>query len=218
MYRALAFKELRETWWTGAIAAIVLCSVVWEDVGLNGDFATLRITWRPNRIPFQYSDIQSALPIVAACLAVVLGLWQTLGESVRGTWRFLRQRPIPLPRLLLVKMGAGLALLYASTAIPFGLYLAWAVSERMHSSPFVWRMALPTCLAWLAASAVYLASFLVGIREARWYGSRLWPLAPAFLLMLLVTEEPQLYAAKLTALADGLLLAAILYVARERND
>jgi hypothetical protein len=60
----------------------------------------------------------------------------------------------------------------------------WAVSEGLHSSPFEWERAAPTLFGWAASTAVYLAAFLMGIREARWFGSRLWPAAPVFVLCL----------------------------------
>jgi hypothetical protein len=221
MYRALLLKEWRELWWTGGIALLVLCGVVWDEVGLAVDFEKIRIIRRDlHRIPFRSDDMQAAVTSVACCLAVVLGLWQTLGESVRGTWRYLRQRPIPFSRLLLTKVVAGLWILFFSIGVPFALYLIWATTEGWHSSPFEWQMATPTLYGWAGSAAVYLAAFLVGIREARWYGSRLWPFGPVGVLYLFFGQFGTVSypVGSVTMIAVVVLLGAILYAASERDD
>ena len=238
MYRALVFKEWRELWWTGAVALVVLCCVVWNEIGLSVDLETFAVTRHDiNQIPFRSENMQGAVTVVSCCLAVVLGLWQTLGESVRGTWRYLRQRPIPFSRLLLTKGAAGIGLLFFSTGVPLAVYLMWAASEGWHSSPFEWQMAAPTFLGWASSTAAYLAAFLVGIREARWYGSRLWPAAPVVILYLYFGQfEASSFPAGILYLyfgqfeassfpAGGVILAvamvlvgAILYAASERDD
>lgn len=221
MYKALIFKEWRELWWTGAIALAVLGCVVFDEVGLVVDLEQLAVVRRhTGRIPFRSDDMQMAVTSVACCLAVVLGLWQTLGESVRGTWRYLRQRPISFSRLLLLKLAAGLGLLLFSTGLPLALYLIWAVSDGLHSSPFEWEMAVPTFIGWTAATTVYLTAFLVGIREARWYGSRLWPVAPVVCLYLYFEQF------RMSSFSGGCVICAslfatlggILYSAGERDD
>jgi hypothetical protein len=221
MYRALVFKEWRELWWAGALALLVLCGVVWDEVGLAFDLENFRIIRRElHRIPFRSDDMQGAFTGVACALAAVLGLWQTLGESVRGTWRYLRQRPIRFSRLLLTKAAAGLGILFVSTGVPVALYLMWAASEGWHASPFEWQMAAPTLYGWAGSAAVYLAAFLIGIREARWYGSRLWPAAPVGVLYLFFAQfgTPSYPVGKVTLAVVLILLGAILYAASERDD
>jgi hypothetical protein len=221
MYRALVLKEWRELWWTGAIALVVLCGVVWNEVGLTFDLENFRIARRElHRIPFRSDDMLGAVTSVAGCLATVLGLWQTLGESVRGTWRYLRQRPIPFARLLLTKAAAGLGILFFSTGVPFALYVMWAASEGWHASPFEWEMAAPTFFGWAGSAAVYLAAFLIGIREARWYGSRLWPAAPVGVLYLFFGQfgTSSYPVGSVTLVVVVVLLGAILYAASERDD
>jgi hypothetical protein len=221
MYKALVFKEWRELWWTGAIALVVLGCVVFDEVGLVVDLEKIAIVHRDTgRIPFRSDDVQLAVTSVSCCLAVVLGLGQTLGESVRGTWRYLRQRPIRFSSLLLTKLIAGLGLLFVSTGVPFVLYLMWAASDGWHSSPFEWEMAAPTFAGWASSAAVFLTAFLIGIREARWYGSRLWPAAPVVVLYLYFGqfETSALSAVGAILLLTAALLAAILFAASERDD
>lgn len=221
MYKALVFKEWRELWWTGAVALVVLCCVVWDEVGLFADLENFVITRRDTgRIPFRSDDMQMAVTSVSCCLAVVLGLWQTLGESVRGTWRYLRQRPIRFSALLMTKLAAGLGLLFFSTGVPFVVYLTWAASDGLHSSPFEWEMAAPTFVGWASSTAVFLTAFLIGIREARWYGSRIWPAAPVVVLYLYFGqfETSSIPAAGTILLLTIVLLGAILFAASERDD
>jgi len=221
MYRALLFKELREVWWTGAIASVILCCVVANEVGLSLDVETYRPTLPSYVIvPFQTDGMESSVTVVSAALAVVLGLWQTLGESVRGTWRYLRHRPIRFSMLLLTKMATGLGILFISTGAPIAIYLWWAMSEDLHGSPFEWRMAAPTLSGWLVSSTVYLAAFLFGIRQARWFGSWLWPLAlPLPLLFASAQFGARIPGVNyITLLCDFLLFGGILYAAGERDD
>lgn len=221
MYRALVFKEWRELWWTGAIALLVLGTAVWNEIGPTVDIETLAVTRHDiNQIPFRSDDMQVAVTGVSFCLAVVLGLGQTLGESVRGTWRYLRQRPILFSRLLLTKLAAGLGLLLVSTGAPFAVYLTWAASEGWHSSPFEWQMAEPTLFGWTGATAVYLAAFLVGIRKARWYGSWLWPFAPAIVLYFYFGQfgTSSYPVGTVTLVVAVVTLGAIFYAASERDD
>ncbi len=238
MYRALVFKELRELWWTGAVAFLVMGTVVWSEIGPSIDLETLAaIRHDITQVPFRSDDMQLAVTGVACGLAVALGVWQTLGESVRGTWRFLRARPIPFTHLLLIKMASGLGILFVSTGMPFAVYLTWAASEGWHASPFEWQMAAPTFFGWTGSVAVYLAAFLVGIRQARWYGSRLWPAVPVGVLFMLFDQSGSssspaavLYLfmlsfgaswfsmVEVTVVVVTVLFGAILYAASERDD
>jgi ABC-type transport system involved in multi-copper enzyme maturation permease subunit len=221
MYKALIFKEWRELWWTGAIALVVLSCVVFDEVGFVLDLEKIAIVRRDTgRIPFRSDDMQLAVTSVSFCLAIVLGLGQTLGESVRGTWRYLRQRPISFSRLLMTKIIAGLGLLVFSTGVPLALYLIWAASDGLHSSPFEWQMAVPTFVGWTSSAAVFLTAFLIGLREARWYGSRLWPAAPVVVLYLYFGQfqTNAIPAGGAILLLTAALLGAIVFSANERDD
>jgi len=219
MYRALAYKELRETWWLGAIAFLILAAHVCSAVGLHFDFERFSIRWEIVRtaIPFATGELDELLLYTASILGAALACWQTLGESFRGTWRFLRQRPMSLNAIVLTKIGTGVALLLGVTAVPVLFYALWAATPETHASPFQWSMTVPTWRIWLVSSTAYLAAFLVGIRDVRWYGSRLWPVAPAVVWIWLVSmlDLPALIP---TLLINGILVGAILFASADRDE
>jgi hypothetical protein len=93
MFRELVFKELRETWWLGGVALLTLAVVVSIEMGLDIDGSRFHIYWRQDEIetfrhkqPFLAGDLMQFLLFTGYGLAIVLGVWQTFGESVRKTW------------------------------------------------------------------------------------------------------------------------------------
>jgi hypothetical protein len=220
MYRALAFKELRETWWMGAIAFLILATHVYTCVGINIDIERFSMEWGivRVRIPFVTDELAELLLPTASILGAVLGFWQAFGESFRGTWRFLRQRPMSFAAITLTKIATGLTLSLGATALPILLYALWAARPGNHASPFRWSLTVPIWQIWFVSSTAYLAAFLVGIRDVRWYGSRLWPVVPA---VIWITVSFFLYSIPFlipTLAINGVLLGAILSAASERDD
>jgi hypothetical protein len=79
-------------------------------------------------------------------------------------------------------------------------------------------MTLPAWTAWLAISAVYLGAFLSGLRPAAWLGTRLAPLVGVCGLVVLCSSVPPVAIAwPLLIALDAVLIALILYVARQRE-
>jgi hypothetical protein len=193
MYRALAFKELRETAWIGALVFGTLLLVVLDQMGYFSFWGLLflsesqkRQPFSPHKIPFIHNNLQLGVAIAAAAGATALGFRQMLGESVRGTWLFLLHRPISRAHVMLTKLAAGGALLLLASALPVLILALWAASPGTHASPFVWDMTAHVFRDCFAATALYLAACLCGLRPARWYGTRLLPLIPAALVMMWV--------------------------------
>ena len=87
---------------------------------------------------------------------------------------------------MLTKLAAGGALLLLAAALPVLILALWAELPGTHASPFVWGMTAQTFRLCFAATTVYLAACLCGLRPARWYGSRVLPLIPAALVMMWV--------------------------------
>jgi hypothetical protein len=220
MYRALAYKEWRETWWLGGIAFLILSAHVYSAVGLTFQFDRFAWEWQVVRttVPFSTGELDELVAYTACTLGVALGLWQTLGESLRGTWRFLRHRPMSFPAIVLTKIVAGLGLLLVATALPILFYAIWAATPGTHASPFQWSMSVPTWRNWFVSSTAYLAAFLIGLRDVRWYGSRLWP-AVIPVVWIFWTYLSVSFTSVLPTLAiNGILLGAILHAAAERDE
>lgn len=226
MYRALVFKELRETAWIGALVFGTLLLVVLDQMGYFSFWGLLflsenqkRLPFGPHKIPFVHNHLQFGVAIVAAAGAIALGFWQMLGESIRGTWLFLWHRPIPRANLMLTKLAAGGALLVLAAALPVLILALWAAVPGTHASPFVWEMTAHVFRLCFGATAIYLAACLCGLRPARWYGSRLLPLIPAALAMLWVysTVWWPVTGWIVVAVVDVAYVAALLDAAQSRE-
>ena len=220
MVKALLIKECRENLWLGGIAMAVLLFEVavqtrWDGgfVGWQLDRWTVLVT-PTGEIPFVRDSFSHTVPGVAALLALALGFWQTMGESLRGTYMLLFHLPVARWRLVGTKLLVGLCIYSAATAVPVLLFASWAASPGTHASPFYWSMTLPTWQALIALMMLYLAAFLCGLRASRWFGSRLLPLAgvgPAAWI-LAVAPIPWWMALPITVAIGALLLACIGHV------
>jgi hypothetical protein len=216
MLTGLARKELREIAWI-AVAAIVVYFfflVVATGIGLPE-----RSPWNEaRRLPFN-TDVTMRFALVEACLAVGLGLRQTVGESARGTFQFLLNRPASRWTLVGTKLLIGGGIYLAVAVAPLLLYAWWAATPGTHASPFAWWMTVLAWRGWLAGSVLYLGAFLAGLRPGRWHGTRLLPLVAAAALAAFCTFVPWPLAVDvlLVLVLDALLVANIFFVARTRD-
>jgi len=217
MWKAIVWKELRENWWLAGLglAAHLHMVAVYSGLQLLPTVRTTRF-WS---MPFVNHGFLASFVSVSLLLAVALGLRQTLSESVRGTWLFLLHRPLDRRTLIGLKLGVGAVLYLGCAATPIVVYACWAATPGTHPSPFYWSMTLDAWLAWGSLVAMYLAAFLSGLRPARWFGSRLFPLAGTGMLLLFQNLILPWYSLRVgldVALAL-VLLASIFYVAATRD-
>lgn len=226
MYRALAFKELREAALIGGLVCGAMLLAALDHMGVSLDVGRLTVhnlhrhaPFQAHKVPFVNPELQDMLAIIAVCGAVALGFRQVWWESFRGTWLYLLHRPAPWSALMLTKLAAGGGLLLAATAVPVLLLAAWAATPGTHASPFEWAMAAQPLRLCFGATVLYLAAFLCALREARWYATRFLPLIPAALVMtwVYVTVWWPVTGWVVVLVADGLYLAAILHAARARE-
>lgn len=227
MYKALAYKELRETAWIGGIILAAMVLVILDQIGGKADpwrllaFGMLPIDPLESRkIPFVHTGLVNGLTLIAIPGALAIAFRQGLGESFRSTWLFLLHRPAPRHGIVLTKLAVGIGLLLATTALPVLLFAIWAALPGMHASPFDWRMTNVPLRLCCGATCVYLAAFLCALRDARWFGgTRLLPLVVAALVMFwmftVVWWPVTGWVIALTT--DVLYLAAILHVSRVRE-
>ena len=215
MWKALAYKELRETLGLAAIAIVVYLLLVGSLTGLH----TFPLNLRSDEIPFAGTGFVGYFVFLSVVLVIGLGLRQTIGESVRGTWLFLMHRPVERWKLVALKLAIGLAACLVSMALPILVYAWWAATPGTHASPFEWSMTLDSWRGWLSMTPLYFAAFLVGMRPARWFGSRLLPLAGAGFLVGVIQALPWwwLLGAPAILLLDAWLIVSIFDVARTRD-
>jgi hypothetical protein len=214
MYKAIVLKEVRENAWMAAVALAAYALVL---VTLTGfDFWTMR--WYPvQQIPFQDVRFLIWSIIISAVFGTLLGIRQSWWESVRGTSVFLLHRPIARRAVFATKLATGAALFLSATGLPLLVYALWADRPGTHASPFYWSMTATCWLYWLAMTAVYAAAFLTGLRDARWFGSRLFPLVSVALPLALLSEMPWTAGLLIAICADVLLVYAILWVGVDRE-
>ncbi len=188
MWKAIWWKEWRETGWLLLIAAVLVFHSVgstcgWSPLGaldpfgLSQNFDLFR---SGQTFPFRGESPPMLAMCTLALFAIGLGLWQTLAESSRQTWLFLLHRPVPRERLLLMKWAYGAAGLVGLMALGLGIGLWLSARPGGRPAPFEWVSVIPWWQAFFATTLLYSAAFLVGLRPAAWRGSRLFPLAAAF--------------------------------------
>ncbi len=225
MMRTLILKELREGWWIAAAITLLLFVVILEQMGMEFGIGWPPLRWRQTRdpawsppVPFVSDSVMVSVLLFAGVGAAVLGLRQTLGESVQGTWVFLLHRPVSRTHVLVAKLLAGVLLITLGMAIPLLVYVLWAMTPGTHASPFFVWMLQPTLLAAFAVELCYLAAFLCGLRPARWWASRWWPAVPLAVVIFLVVNLPWLApSVVLCVLLAALLIPSLLFVNQHRD-
>jgi hypothetical protein len=228
MWKALAFKEIRECLWMAAAALAVYLYLVARHTGWDVGVLDI-LTDIPGLTMYGggadvvplvgNARLPGQLATVSALLAIVLGFRQTVGESLHGTYALLLHLPISRIGVVYTKLVSGLTVYLACAAVPIVLYSVWAATPGTHASPFYWSMTVPTWSVWFSMTLLYLAAFLSGLRPARWYGSRLAPLVASILpVPILMAAELSWWLSGLIVLTvDVLLVICIQQVSRERD-
>ena len=217
--KALAFKELRELL---GIAAAALAGYLTLLVSLMGSKVFEWVPGMPygtEEVPFVSGGFLVFFALVSVVFATALGFRQSAWESGRGTFLFLLHRPMSRRAIFLTKLAVGAGLLLLGASLPIVLYAWWAAFPGHHPSPFTWSM---TGYAWRLAflmPLLYLGAFLSGLRPARWFGTRLLPLAASAAFVLMLNDLPWWWSVgfPLAVVLYGLLVANVCFVARVRD-
>jgi hypothetical protein len=131
-------------------------------------------------------DIQKVTLIGFPAFGLLLGFLQVFFESRRDSWAFLVHRPLSRRGIFWSKVIVGLILYFAAILIPSALFLLWLLQPGGLPVPFEWGVLLSPLSDLMAGVVYYFAGLLVGLRQARWYGSRLWPILAAILVSFLL--------------------------------
>ena len=227
MFRAIALKELRETWTFAALGVALFAGLVCNQVGKWSPLLSYLLGWIPGLkpcacpsvFPFLYDSFQTPYTFVAAGLAIVLGLRQSAWEPSQGTSHYLLHLPLSRSNIFLSKLLVGGGMLLGCLLLPLVAYGAWASTPGTHPAPFAWSMARPVFQIWLTMPLLYLGAFLTGIRPALWYGSRLLPLVAVAPCAFFLQYVPDwwLLGLPLLVLVGALLTSVILLEAAERD-
>lgn len=216
--KALAYKELREVLWI-ALAALGCYLVL--TISLMGG---MLFDWVPGMpgpedVPFVTGGFTTRFTLISLVFAAALGFRQSAWEASRGTYLFLLHRPLRREAIFLMKLAIGASVLLIGASFPIVLYGSWAAMPGTHAGPFEWSM---TGSAWrltLLMPLAYLGAFLSGLRPARWFGTRLLPLAASLVLLGLMISLPAWWrlGLPLTLVLCGLLAGNVCFVARMRE-
>ncbi len=214
MYKALVLKELRENAWMALLALAVYAVVLLQLTGYD----LWQMRWDVVvQIPFQDGRFVFRSILVSALFGTLLGIRQSWWESVRGTSVFLLHRPIARRAVFGTKLAAGAALFLFATGLPLVVYSLWAARPGTHPSPFYWSMTGTCWLFWLAMTTVYASAFLTGLRDAHWFGSRLFPLVSVLLPLVSIAGAFWPIGVLVTLAIDAILVASILWVGAARD-
>lgn len=172
-------------------------------------------------VPFVQDGVGFVLMLllIGGALAVALGFRQSAWEPSQGTSLYLLHLPLPRRAIFLTKMLTGVGLLLACTLTPILLYGLWASTPRTHPGPFEWSMTGTAFRAWCVLPLVYLGAFASGIRPARWFGSRLLPLAAVVLPAIVAVAATRwwTFGLPILALANAAFVVVILREAEARD-
>lgn len=186
--KTLIQKELRENLKVAMAGlllsvAVVICSQLYY-VNLiegirTGVSAAQQYYYRLQ--PLTSDNFKAFSRILCIVVGLALGWFQIQSERHRDLWAFLVHRPVTRTTIFLSKASAGLLLYALVVGLPL-LYFVWWVATPGHvAAPFEWGMAWPVLAEFLSGVAWYFAGMLTGIRQARWYGSRVLGLGAACL-------------------------------------
>lgn len=185
MVLAVVKKELRETRAFAALAIGVFLVYLSKLTGTWSPLFTSLFWWAPGmrtdppEVPFVQDGFSGLLFFIGAGLAIALGFRQSAWEPSQGTALYLLHLPLGRRAILATKLLTGIGLLLGCTLLPIMIYAVWAATPRTHPSPFEWSMTEPVFHVWMFLPVLYLGAFASGIRPARWFGSRLFPLVGA---------------------------------------
>jgi ABC-2 family transporter protein len=215
MLKALVVKELRESAGVVALSALAMVYALTELTGIRV------LPWESRGItnfPFVYDAVGFYLSTCIGGMAIALGLKQTAWEARQGTFFFLLHRPVSRERVFVGKLAVGLIWVIILSATYLLIYAWWASTAGHVPAPFDWSMTIPAWQQWVALPLVYLGAFLSGIRPARWWGTRLAPLAAAILAAIVAASLPWFWLTLLVAIIFSLpMIVAIFHYMRQRD-
>ena len=224
MFRAMALKELREIRGIAIAAIVVFGMLTFAAISPNEPLNPFYYLGRSSvAIPFVSDYSVGKYYFFAGLMAVVFGLWQTFGESIRGTYPFLLHRPASVRWLVGMKLFVGTVVFLVASAILPLIYAMWAATPGNHASPFEWSMTVPVWVTWSAMTIPYFGAFLTGIMPGREDSARFLPLAASVLILIIVAVfantlfEGAMWPLCVVLAVDVWILAMIFFVARSRD-
>jgi hypothetical protein len=213
--KALILKDLRENLKAALIGLVIFSLLLFRSYQIAGStLATLLAGAMTNQIialqPLLSPNLLADAGFFCAIFGAALGWLQTRNEAHRDLWAFLIHRPVTRAEIFRGKITAGLCLYAFGAGLPLAILVAVARIPGHVAAPFEWAMVLPLVSFFLAGVDFYFAGMLTGLRQARWYASRVFGLGLAIITVSLGGTLPETWQwLTLIALAAVILAAAV---------
>lgn len=226
MFKAMALKELREIRGIVLLALAAYGLLVAALIGPASSanpFVLFGLVYSGGDIVPFFDDVFTHMfCVISVIFAIALGLRQTLGESIGGTYPFLLHRPANRCWLIGVKLLVGTTTYLICAAAPILIYACWAATPGTHVGPFEWAMTVQVWFTWFAMMLLYLGAFLTIIRPGRWFRSRLLPFAASAIATVVpvgiaVGLDCVLWLCLIVLVVDVWLIVMILFVVQTRD-
>ncbi len=173
--RAMIWKEFRENGKWAALGMLAMSvGLGWVLIDHASRFRFRDYAeYQSSGTPLLSDPFQAVVIVGSAVIALLIALAQTLPEKRLDQWAFLVHRPVPRSKLIGCKVAAGLMLYFFAVVMPVAVSVIWVAMPNHVPAPFVAGMATPSIIDVLAGVAYYFAGLVIGLRDARWYGSRI---------------------------------------------
>jgi hypothetical protein len=184
--RIIFLKELREDGLWAFLGMLIFSGLLVMVVHDGGQ------SIGPLRLVLVNARMAMVTGFMLPAMGFALGMLAVLQDRSAGRWGFLIHRPISPSSIFFAKFLAGLLNYLAASVVPLAVTTLWVATPGNVAAPFDWHMILPRLADVLGGIGWFSAGMLVGARQARWIGSRLFPvglaLVASFYVDLLATQ------------------------------
>jgi hypothetical protein len=193
-FKAILWKEFRENLkWAVLGLLLVSAGVVYIIERLISRSAYVGdLNWQD--LSFSLFGMTLILPPV---VGLMIGMAQVILESRGDPWGFLTHRPIQRSTLYWGKAMAGILLYLASVGVPLTFAMAWMATPGHLPMPFDVHFVLPVIADVLCGLVYYFAGLLSGMRDARWYASRVMGIGMGIVCSIALSVVPEFWQAVL---------------------
>jgi hypothetical protein len=195
-FKAILWKELRENLkWAIAGLLFMSAALVFE---LHQVLSHLVSGYYSN---VEMDALFTATIFGSALIGVLLGLAQSVPENRGDRWGFLAHRPTSRLTLFRGKATAGVILYLMAAGLPIAAAVVWLLRPDHIPMPLDWSIALPCVADLLCGLVYYFAGLLTGMREAKWFGSRVMGVGAGIVCSVFVAAVGRFSVAVAIALA-----------------
>ncbi|NQV26797.1 MAG: hypothetical protein HQ518_20790 [Rhodopirellula sp.] len=211
MFKAMLKKEVTELAAPFLLAVTGLVTLV-----VNGVFDRRNL---PKGEWMLDADFAYPFLMLSLCLAVVMGLVQSLSEDVQGTWRYVLAMPGGWRRIVKLKFACGAAVWLAWSLISIVICQLGIMADNGPQGEPFGRLSEPMLRTLVCVPVVYLGAFLTALRRVNWFFSRLMPLAGVMMCWFILLYLPNWWvlAPLATAGLAAVLVGLVFHVAASRD-